>query len=88
MSMNTTDEIRTFVKSNFYVPDDLTLSDESSLLDLGIVDSTGVLEIVAFLESSFGFVVDDLEIVPENLDSVARIAGFVARKQQGELQSA
>jgi acyl carrier protein len=86
--MNTTDEIRAFVKNNFYVPDDLTLSDESSLLDLGIVDSTGVLEIVAFLESSFNVAVDDLEIVPENLDSVARIAGFVSRKQRPELQSA
>lgn len=86
--MNTTDEIRAFVRSNFYVPDDLVLGDETSLLDLGIVDSTGVLEIVSFLEGRFGVTVDDLEIVPENLDSVARIAGFLARKQSAELQTA
>lgn len=86
--MNTTDEIRAFVRSNFYVPDDLVLGDETSLLDLGIVDSTGVLEIVSFLEGRFGVTVDDLEIVPENLDSVARIADFLARKQSAELQTA
>ena len=86
--MNTIDEIRAFVKDNFYVPDDVMLSDDSSLLDLGIVDSTGVLEIVAFVEARFGVAVDDLEIVPENLDSVARIAAFVSRKRKPERRSA
>jgi acyl carrier protein len=86
--MNTINKIRTFVKSNFYVPDDVTLSDDSSLLGLGIVDSTGVLEIVQFVEASFGVAVDDLEIVPENLDSVAQIARFVASKQRPERRSA
>lgn len=86
--MNTKETIRTFVKRNFYVPEDLDLSDDASLLDHGIVDSTGVLEIVSFLEKSFQIAVDDLEIVPENLDSVNAIANFVAQKQRPELRTA
>jgi acyl carrier protein len=56
---------------------------EQSLTQLGLVDSTGVLEIIAFLESTFGITVKDEETVPDNLDSVQRIVSFVARKQGG-----
>jgi acyl carrier protein len=45
------------------------------------VDSTGVLEVIYFIESNFGITVDDSETLPENLDSVARIAGYVERKK-------
>jgi acyl carrier protein len=78
--MDTRQRIREFVTSNFFVQDAVGLTDTASLLDIGVVDSTGVLEIIAFLESTFGLTVEDDEIVPENLDSIERIAAFVGRK--------
>lgn len=75
------EEIREFITTNFYLPDPKALSDEASLIDLGVVDSTGVLEVISFLESRFGINVGEDETVPENLDSIARIVAFVARKQ-------
>jgi acyl carrier protein len=73
--------IRTFVSSNFYIADPASWDDDTSLLETGIVDSTGVLEIIAFLENDCGVTVDDSEIAPENLDSVSRIAAFISRKK-------
>ena len=78
--MSTRDQVRQFITSNFYVPDPQALADETSFLDTGIIDSTGVLELVAFLQEQFGVVLEDGEIVPENLDSVANIVGLIARK--------
>ncbi len=72
--------IRSFVEQNFYVADGDRLSDDASLIRTGIVDSTGVLEIIGFLETEFGVTVEDRDAVPANLDSIARIAAFVARK--------
>ena len=74
-------QIRDFVTSNFYVADPKALEDRTSLLDHGIIDSTGVLEVIMFIESTFGVTVEDSEMLPENLDSIERIAAFVARKQ-------
>jgi acyl carrier protein len=79
--MQITEQVRTFVTSNFYVPDPSLLTDDASLLDQGIIDSTGVLEVISFLEETFGITVEDREILPENLDSIARIAAFVSRKK-------
>jgi len=76
------EQVRTFVTSNFYVADPDTLKDTDSLLDSGVIDSTGVLEVIAFIEDTFGFTVEDAEMLPENLDSIDRIAHFVARKQR------
>lgn len=72
--------VRAFIASNFYVPNAQALSDDTSLLDQGIVDSTGVLEVTTFLESQFGIKIEDTEIVPENLDTIANIVAFVKRK--------
>lgn len=77
----TKNKIRQFIISNFYVADPATLKDDASLLDAGIVDSTGVLEIINFLESEFSITVDDIEMVPENLDAVDRLVAFVGRKK-------
>ena len=74
-------QIRDFVTSNFYVADPKALEDRTSLLDQGIIDSTGVLEVIMFIESTFGMTVEDSEMLPENLDSIERIAAFVARKK-------
>jgi acyl carrier protein len=75
-----TDTIRHFITSNFYVANPSALADDDSLLEAGIVDSTGVLEVIGFLETRFGIPVEDEDIVPDNLDSIDRIAAFVARK--------
>jgi len=74
-------QIRDFVTANFYVADPKALEDRTSLLDQGIIDSTGVLEVIMFIESTFGVTVEDSEMLPENLDSIERIAAFVARKK-------
>jgi len=74
------DRVRRFVTTNFYVESG-AVADGASLLEQGIVDSTGVLEIVAFLESEFGIAVEDDELLPRNLDSIAAISTYVRRKQ-------
>ena len=74
-------QIRQFVTSNFYVADPKALENGTSLLEAGIIDSTGVLEVIMFIETTFGVTVEDSEMLPENLDSIERIAAFVARKQ-------
>ena len=79
--MEIKEQVRTFVRTNFYVPEAVKLSDDASLLEQGIIDSTGVLELVSFIEDSFGIAVDDSEMVPQNLDSVESIAAFVDRKK-------
>lgn len=78
--METVSRVREFVTRNFFVSDAARLTDGASLLDLGVVDSTGVLEIIGFVESTFGLTVEDDEIVPANLDSIERIAAYVDRK--------
>jgi acyl carrier protein len=74
-------QVRNFVTTNFYVAEPTALKDEDSLLDRGIIDSTGVLELIGFLEDTFGFKVDDAEMVPENLDSIGRIVAYVESKK-------
>ncbi|HEY8551566.1 MAG TPA: acyl carrier protein [Vicinamibacterales bacterium] len=74
-------QVRSFITTNFYVADASALSDEASLLDQGIIDSTGVLEVIGFIESTFGITVEDAEMLPDNLDSIQRIADFVGRKR-------
>ena len=78
--MDIRQRVREFVLSNFYVTDTEELSDAASLLSLGIVDSTGILEVICFLEQEFAIVVEDEDATPANLESIERIAAFVARK--------
>ena len=74
-------EIRDFIADNFLFREDRAdISDSESLLDAGLVDSTGILELVAFLEQHFNIQMADAEIVPENLDSIAAITAYVKRK--------
>ncbi|NKL02368.1 acyl carrier protein [Rhizobium leguminosarum bv. viciae] len=73
--------IRTFIIENFLFGDGSSMPDDTgSLIENEILDSTGVLELVVFVEETFGFTMVDDEIVPANLDSVAKIAGFVMSK--------
>lgn len=80
--MEIKDQIRQFIITNFYVADAAALKDEQSLLDAGIVDSTGVLEVISFIEREFSITVEDAEMVPENLDSITNITGFVQKKKR------
>ena len=74
-------QIRTFIATNFIVESMETLKDDDSLLQLQIVDSTGFLELIHFIEDSFGVKVADDEMVPENLETVDNIVHFVGRKR-------
>jgi acyl carrier protein len=74
-------KVRGYVIETMLLGEDTGFEDTTSLLDAGILDSTGAMELVAFLEKDFGISVQDEEITPENLDSVERICAFVARKQ-------
>jgi acyl carrier protein len=74
------EQIRAFLTSNFYISETAALNDDDSLLDQGIIDSTGVLEVVGFIEANFGIAVNDSEILPENLDSVRGMAHYIIRK--------
>ena len=78
--MNITENIRQFVIDNFLFGDDPGFSNRSSLIQEGIIDSTGILELVTFLEKGYGIEIADRELVPENLDSIDRAAAFVQRK--------
>lgn len=79
--MTVQERVRRFILESFYVTDAAELGDEVSLIDSGIVDSTGMLEIILFIEGEYGFHVEDHETVPENLETLARIAAYVDRKQ-------
>jgi acyl carrier protein len=81
MDIDIKEQVRAFVTSNFYVADPTALDDGASLLDRGIIDSTGVLEVIFFIEENFGITVEDSEMLPENLDSIERIAQFISRKK-------
>jgi len=74
-------QIRTFIATNFIVESMETLKDDDSLLQLQIVDSTGFLELIHFIEDSFGVKVADDEMVPENLETIDNIVHFVGRKR-------
>ena len=63
-----------------FVCDSGDVADDVSLMGEGIMDSTGVLELILFVEETFAISVADDEILPENFDSVARIAAYVERK--------
>lgn len=80
MVMDYLSTIREFVVENFLFGDGNRLSVDTSFIENGIVDSTGILELVAFLEETYGIVVEDEEIIPENLDSIQNITFFLEKK--------
>ncbi len=74
-------QVRDYIMDNFLMGlRDVIVTDQASLLDLGIIDSTGVIELISFLEETYGIRVEDAEIVPDNLDSLEAIERYVARK--------
>jgi acyl carrier protein len=77
--------VRDFISKNYYVPDADALVGDASLVDKGILDSTGVIELAAFLEGEFGIKIADAELLPENLDTLDRVVAFVARKREARV---
>jgi len=73
-------EIRKFIAEKFLFGEDNNLPSDASLLEAGIIDSTGVLELISYLEEQFKIKVDDDELVPENLDTIAGVCRFLSKK--------
>ena len=81
--MEVKEQVRRYIIENFLFGDESPLEDDSmSLLDGGIIDSVGVMELVAFLEQDFGLDVADEDLIPENLDSVSNLAAYIGREQK------
>jgi len=74
------EKIRAFIVENFLYGEDSDLDDDTSFLGEGIIDSTGILELVGFLEETFEIEVDDDDLLPENLDSLDNVTAYVAQK--------
>ena len=77
---NMATELRQFIVDNFLFGRDKPFSNEDSLIENGLIDSTGVLELIAFLEEKYGIRMEQAEIVPDNLDSIQRLSDFIRRK--------
>jgi acyl carrier protein len=74
-------ELRAFILETYLFGDESEpFGNAESFMDKGIIDSTGVLELVSFLEEKYGIKVDDEEMIPANLDSIDNLAAFVQRK--------
>lgn len=80
--------IKDFIVENFLFGDDTQLDKNMSFIENDIIDSTGVLELVAFLEDEMGVEVEDEDIVPANLDSINKICAYVERKQNTKQSAA
>ena len=85
-----TKELRTFIVNNFLFGEEsgqFAFSDDDSLQERGIVDSTGFLELVCHLQEHYAVAIADEELVPDNLDSIARVARFIERKRRDGLKT-
>ncbi len=81
MHDDTSNPVRKFIGENFLFRDDTgSLADDDSFLEAGIIDSTGVLELISFLEETYKIEVTDEEMLPENFDSIRRILAYLDRK--------
>jgi len=74
------EDINKFIIDNFLFGDDNTIGNDASLLENGIIDSTGVLELISFLEETYEITIEDDEMIPENLDSIDNINQFLNKK--------
>ena len=78
--MDYIEDINKFIIDNFLFGDDTTLATDASLLENGIIDSTGVLELISFLEETYEITIEDDEMIPDNLDSIDNINRFLNKK--------
>ncbi len=80
--MSVEQQVRDYILENYLFTDDQSaLNNADSFLETGILDSTGILEVIYFIEEDFDIKVEDDEMIPENLDSVDHIVAFISRKQ-------
>ncbi len=80
--MSVREELRKLILENYLFSDNQDdLKDDVSFMDLGVIDSTGIMEVVIFMEENFGIKVLDTELLPENLDSINALVAFVDRKK-------
>ncbi|OFX21913.1 MAG: acyl carrier protein [Anaeromyxobacter sp. RBG_16_69_14] len=77
--MRVQDRVRQFIKDSFLVDE---VPDDESFLGSGIIDSLGVMQLVSFIESELGSKVPDAHLIPENFDSIARMAAYVEQRRQ------
>ncbi|MBI1178650.1 acyl carrier protein [bacterium] len=85
---NMQQSIRDYIVETFLFGQDDGFGNDDSFLEKGIIDSTGVLELVTHLESTYGVTVSDDELIPENLDSLSAVCTYVTRKQSASTTSA
>jgi acyl carrier protein len=81
IDMNYKREVRSYIVKNFLFGESGSLQDDTSFLESGTIDSTGVLELIAFLESTYQVKVQNEEMLPDNLDSIAKVSAFVEKKR-------
>ncbi len=79
------DTVRHFIVENFLFGDGQWLKEDTSFLEKGIIDSTGILELVLFLEETYNMKIEDDELIPENLDNLQNIARFIDQKVNGSI---
>lgn len=78
--MSRIETVHEFIVENFLFGDGEQLTNETSFLDSGIIDSTGILELITFLEETYNITIEDDELIPENLDSLNSVAKFIEQK--------
>lgn len=81
MTSDIKDQVRCFILENFIMADTSDIPDDASFIDRHIIDSTGFLELISFVEQAFEIQITDEEMVPENLDSLNNIERFVRTKR-------
>jgi len=81
--MKVAEIVRKFIVEYFLFGDDENLNDHTSFIEDGVIDSTGILELVAFLEETFRIYVEDEELTPENLDCISNVERYVLSKMEG-----
>jgi acyl carrier protein len=85
--MSNIDTVREFIVENFLFGDGQQLQDDTSFMENGIIDSTGILELITFLEEKYEIKIEDDELIPENLDNLQNVARFIDRKMNPSLAS-
>jgi acyl carrier protein len=78
--MSPINTVREFVVENFLFGEGESLKDDTSFMEAGIIDSTGVLELIMFLEETYGIKIEDDELVPENFDNLQNVARYLGKK--------
>lgn len=80
--MSLQQDIRGFIVENFLFGEDGGLEDDSSFIEQGIVDSTGIMQLVSYLQEQYRIAIEDEELIPDNLDSIRKVAAFIEEKKR------